>query len=687
MTSSSFPLPFGFCFSSPLLVGCRGFVAVILIVLVPIVVLGQERTPHKEGSTQVGIVGELGVGVSQGSIPVYAGTPDCGLFESGEEAHSGLVGILRMPKLFGGLWGLSLEFGWKSGTSVLETAPNDPTIIFDSATVAPVTLDRTLRLQRDDQRALFRSSLEYWINPQFTVGIGGTLSYRLNSTIIQTDNVTGPGDHSFEDGVRSRTMNDGERLSGAGISLSLSPSVDYTLPLGQRILGFVGIAGEVDLLSMVERLGWRDLTIRGKLGMMLQLGSADTSTALSPTLPPLVIRSPKVDTQALASLSSSPPPTLSDSSSLMSNRVAPQPLVAHLELNAYDVAGEITPVAVVNVDEVQLQRQWEIRRGNGVVIDERLLQQQQQFDRKTVIRFVPDSLGGASVPELQAQLLNIIGYRMVTLHPNALLMLHGSSQQSGAVQKYLHDIWGIELGRIQLNSKKGSGGGANQREGGKESLTLLTDTPSLFDPVALSTQLTNVDPPRIRLAPAFHSGAGIYEWKIRIVHDGQSVGEYSSQSALNGSAQINWRIAASGTSGKMTTLLAELNVRDSSGASTTAAAQLPLQVIRMERVSEQTLSFDGKVMQGRWILPYSMIANFNGEYLQERILDEVVIAVQSADKIEMMIVEENPKTREWGKNAAAKLRAKCTAAGKRCIINTKTAAQASGIVEIRVIGR
>jgi len=280
--------------------------------------------------------------------------------------------------------------------------------------------------------------------------------------------------------------------------------------------------------------------------------------------------------------------------------------------------------------------------------------------------------------------LNIIAFRMARLHPNSLLTLRGSGQRSAEIRDYLHEAWGIALGRIRAEPSRESEGGANRSRNRSESVVLLTDTPSLFDPVELSARRANVDPPRIQLTPAFESGAGIQEWKIRIAHEGESVGEYSSQSAADGTAQINWRIAAGGASGKMTTLLAELRVRDSSGAVTTAAAQLPLHVVRIERVTELTISVDGKVMQGRWSLPKSMFSNQSGERFEERVIGEVAAAATAGSRIEIAIPEGDPTAEAWGKRVAAKLHDNRAAAGMRCTITTKAATLPSGAVEIRV---
>lgn len=704
MSNPFLPPLFPPCFSCLVPVAVRGCVVVFIVgIMLPVLALGQARSSDSNAEpTRVGILGEFGLGVSQGSIPVYAGTPDCGLFESGTARGNGVMGMVRMPGLFGGKWGLSFALGWRSGTSALQASPVDPTVIFDSATSAPVALDRTLRLQRDDQRALFSSNVEYQLTPQLTVGLGAELTYRLSFTTTQTDNVNGPGDHSFDGGQRSRAMNQGERLSGAGISLALAPAADYTFPLGRRLSGMVGIAGHVDLLSVVERVAWRDLTMQARVGLMMSLGGSDTAEPISPAFPsPLASQIQKPDAASDTAtdtvlVSALPPPasprsatpfdSTFNSNGSARNRAVPQPLVAQLELSALDAAGKLTPVAVVHVDDVRRQRRWELRTAGAVVIDEGLLQQQLRLSSAAAAQFVPDSLGSALIPELQSQLLNIIGFRMATLHPNAGLTLRGPSRLSGEVRNYLHTAWGIAQERMEVRSTNESEGGANQQKDRKKQVALMTDTPPLFDPVWLSTQSATVDPPRIQLSPAFQSGAGIQEWSIRIVHNGQPVGEYSHQSASSGSAQINWQIAATGASGKMTTLLAELNVRDSSGASTRAAAQLPLQVMRVERITEQTLSFVGEVMQSRWLLPESVVAsNQNSEALQERILGEVIAAVRSGSNIE--VVTMHGEAMAWGSDVAAVLRAKCAAAGKRCSIFTKSAAVVSGAVEIKVVGR
>ncbi|MCE7935346.1 MAG: hypothetical protein DYG96_12265 [Chlorobi bacterium CHB2] len=694
MTTPFLPPLLFFMPPSLLLRGVRGVVvaAVVAVLLAfPGMALGQERSVLDDGPTRVGVIGELGVGVSQGSIPVYAGTPDCGLFESGTANRGGLMAAVQIPDLFGQRWGLSLMVGWQSGASTLETPPNDPTVIFDSATVAPVTLERALRLDRSDQRALVRASAEYQVGPQFTVGIGGTVSYRLRSAITQTDNVSGPGDHSFQDGLRSRTMNDGERLSGAGISLALSPSADYTFPLGPQVSGLVGIAGEVDLLSMVERLAWRDLTVQGRLGLMIHLGGMDTAASLPSALPdPIAVRQ-RVDTPASSRVQSPPlsSSALVDSGAQSGSHGSAQPLVAHLQLHAVDAAGEATPVAAVGVDHVRLQRRWELRTGSsGVAIDGKLLQQQHRLPPAAAANFTPDLLAEVPTSEWQRHLLNVVGFRMVHHHPNAKVRLRGGGQLVGEIQEYLHSAWGIEAARMEQEPAKPFHGGATERGDRDARVTLLADTVALLDPVVISAESTTVDPPRIQLAPAFQSGAGIQEWKIRIAHNGQPVGEYSSQATLGGTAQINWRIAADGASGKMTTLLAELQVRDSSGASTTAAAQLPLQVVRTERITEQTLNPSGSVIQGRWSLPRSMAANHDNQPRTSRVLEEVAAAAGSGSRIEVMLADGEPATKDWGKEVATTLREKCAQAGKHCTISIGTApAIPTNSMEIRVGGQ
>ena len=93
-------------------------------------------------------------------------------------------------------------------------------------------------------------------------------------------------------------------------------------------------------------------------------------------------------------------------------------------------------------------------------------------------------------------------------------------------------------------------------------------------------------------------------------------------------------------------------------------------------------------MQARWILPGSVIANHqNSAHLQGRILEEVVAAVESGSKVEVVTMQRDPMASAWGVDVAAALHAKCAAAAKRCSIATKSAVVASGGVEISVVSR
>src|SRR5438309_10757889 len=91
----------------------------IALLLVPLSFLGAwgQKPPSW---LLVGPYGGFSGGLLSGSIPVYAGSFDCGIFRSGTETGSQAGARMLLPSLFSDRLGLSAQVTWGQTTGTFE---------------------------------------------------------------------------------------------------------------------------------------------------------------------------------------------------------------------------------------------------------------------------------------------------------------------------------------------------------------------------------------------------------------------------------------------------------------------------------------------------------------------------------------------------------------------------------------
>jgi|GEM_PF-4469648 len=93
----------------------------------------------------------------------------------------------------------------------------------------------------------------------------------------------------------------------------------------------------------------------------------------------------------------------------------------------------------------------------------------------------------------------------------------------------------------------------------------------------------SITPPKLRLQPTIHAGAGVRRWHIDLLYEGRTVGRYTDTGTVE-NEEVRWRISESEVARPASTLTAQLTAEDSLGTTATTQATLPIRFVRHGRI-------------------------------------------------------------------------------------------------------
>jgi outer membrane protein OmpA-like peptidoglycan-associated protein len=513
----------------------------------------------QEPTLLVGATAGIAFGPQFGSVPVFAGSDECGRFTGGS-AGSAWAGVrLVAPSLLASRVGMSITGAFERRSGDLYGDPPDPQIVADPTTGGIVTLDRAYRL--DVRSALVRFALAGVVAPsdRWRISVGPWLALQSSLATSAVDTIRGPGPASFADGRRSRALDDATTLTSRPVVGGALLEIAYELPAGVIADGSqVMIEPQASIsatLSPSAREGsWRGVSFGAGVAVLFDI---------TPRPAPV------------AAVAEAAPPKLSAG-------------VLLEELSAAD--GRARRIATVSMSEIRYRTFTPLLP--AIFFDRDASSIAPRYLERPAGDFSLDSLAGAGAVGVHAANLDIVGMRMRE-RPAATLTLIGVVSQettkelalarARAVRDALTARWGIDPARVAVATGNGpmkqsspmteDGRAENRR------VELVASDPSILAPVASDRVAREFDPPEIAVVPSIEAEAGVRRWEVTLRQGGAVVARYASGEEREGGG-LSWKIADELVDSVPSPLSAELVVEDSTGATVRAGDSIPITTVR-----------------------------------------------------------------------------------------------------------
>jgi outer membrane protein OmpA-like peptidoglycan-associated protein len=522
----------------------------------------------------------LEASVEKGSIPVFNGSADCGLFEQGSGLTPSASFNALAPSFLSPRLGFMVGLGVAKSAGSFEASPAEPTRIVDDATGRLVELDRVYRLGYDEWALRADILARYGLTDRLSISAGPTVGYRLSSALDQSDIIRGPGNYSFSDGRKTHVMGEGTPLVSRALSFGIRLVAAYDISLGRSAILQPGATVLVDLASPVNEPTWRRYSFGARALLLFDLTPAPL--ALAPSLP-------------IAESVPAPQP------------VPEEPLEAQLRMSGLDENLTPVPLGRVMVNELIYRQVAPLLP--AVFFTNDALTLPDRYDpltRDETARFSIADLSQLDIYEIQHHTLDIVGSRMLR-NPEARLTLAGSVSKEEApsltraraksVMEYLRSTWGIDSSRISTRGAGFMERSNEQTEDGRADnrrVELASDSNAILAPVVTEKISREFNPPVIRMEPTVSAPAGVKRWSLTITHHGKQVARYSGEGSKGlTSSDLIWRLDERVIESNAQPLVADLTVEDSTGAIVMARAEVPLVVERRVRVIDGRIERSG----------------------------------------------------------------------------------------------
>ncbi len=380
--------------------------------------------------------------------------------------------------------------------------------------------------------------------------LGPSLTYRVNGTFTQSEQIVEPADATFPaSGTSQRELRSGEILADARLQGDLLAGASYSMPLSGTLTLLPALHARLSLEALRLGLGLQAVSLNAGFTLLVNVnapGSEQTAAHED------------------------------------AGRPLPAPFRAAVDIYAYDSAGLRTRVFTIRRRNMRHTQRTLLPsviafNRNSALLPERYL----LLNRSEASGFSIDSLVRLDPFRLVQQQLNVVGMRMRN-NPQAVLVLAGmhapaeppgiASARARAVRTYLEETWGVDPGRIII-----AGDPAAREHDSIAGVQLGSQWPGLLAPVETVWDEQQIDAPQIGLKPQFTGGSGMRSWEITVRRNGNEVTHCSSDGSAH-SYDLNLGLGEDGAAVRPAPLVAVLTAEDSSGALVAARDSLPVQV-------------------------------------------------------------------------------------------------------------
>ncbi len=393
------------------------------------------------------------------------------------------------------------------------------------------------------------------------LGAGLWGQYRFSSNFIQTETLDFARDSVyFADSTLSHVVSSGRTLGSSPFRFGPQISAGFPIPIDADMELIPRLTLQLDIAAIADGLGMRSGKVAA--GLTLLFGRTRPEEPLQiarETLTPELAEA----TERMNDLA----PRLGARISLVAERDGDSTAgTIGMRRVRYRQVTPLHPVIYFDEGDAALS-------GRYVTIAR---QAATGFSMRDLARLDP---GG-----IYYQILNVIGRRLHD-YPEARITIDGgrsdreprpvSLRRAEAVRRYLENVWGIDVGRIDVRAV--SVGKSVADEAARRSVRIGSTERQVLAPVVTSWIVEEMAAPPVRVVSEIHAEAGLRRWALTALHGGEEVARYegASEAELN-RVDFSFSLHDDPRLPQLPPLVGELQVEDLAGRSVIVRDELPL---------------------------------------------------------------------------------------------------------------
>lgn len=625
----------------------------LLLLLLMISAVGELYGQEATRGLLIGPAAGVDYSMLNGSLPVFAGSPDCGLFASSTTIPFWFGACITLEGLLSEPLGIDATISRHSVSTIFFNQPLDSLVVHDISNgndgIARVDHRYRLDYQRTDLRLDIDLCLT--LGEGWSLLAGPWIAIATAASTEQREELLGGTPLRFTGGSLTRTMSEGTPLSKQSLLAGGRAGIKWRGKLSQRVWIVPSITLGTSFTSPIPETSWRDISIGGGIAILYNTRSTED---------PLKNDPPVVD-----------PLQTTDTGTSVAPRNPPRAIEAAVTMYGIDPRGEHRDRATIFLYETQRSNLFDLPTKLHFAFGSSELPEPYHSTGATAT----DTMGRSQRSREEGNLLDIIGARLLA-NPSAEIEVSGEvarreniglgTERVESLRDYLFDVWGVDRTRINASSRSIR---RSSRETTSPTLMIRSSDPTILAPLEQTRITREIDPPKVGLTPEINAEAGLRSWEVLLRYGGREVGRVSG--SIDGhnrpnsddsttEKKVGWQIASSRDLDTLLPLRAELNVEDSLGTRTTRHAEIPLQVERLVRRVERRADH----RRVKETITFTLYDIDLSEEKNRTILVEIVGITGNRAMI-TIITSSNPGGGERGKEIVATLHSLLEKHGKR----------------------
>lgn len=475
------------------------------------------------------------VGIIPSCCPIYDGG-------NGNGFSLGLFYELPLAKSFS----LGLKTEYASLDAVLE---NDELKLFgDDGNKVQGNLNYRIDSKINKLALIPYASIRF--SSKLSLNLGFSLDYLNKADMNQREKISSPDNLVFKDNnSNTRNIYDGEidGLNALNYSIYASIKYDFFLDKSQNYCLTPSISANYGLSDIAKNTNWSINSIRFNIGFAYNLIEEETIPE-----PKKELYLPKQN------IVKQKPATPYKPKSAELKRISDLKLdISAVGVN--DNGLETPDLQVVRIEEflstnVQPLLSYIFFDENSYEIPNRL----EIISSSETNQFGMNSLKNLDALETYKKILNIIGWRLNQIKDADLTItgcnsdenleksnLNLSEKRAEILKSYLTNVWNINTDRIKIQKRnlpeKPSSSAHNDGIQENRRAEFSSNDERILEPVIIEDTLRTANPPILRFKTSFSSSVPIKEWRLFVLHEGQTIKEFDGKGSIP--PQIDWLLS------------------------------------------------------------------------------------------------------------------------------------------------
>ncbi|MCX6140076.1 MAG: OmpA family protein, partial [Candidatus Kapabacteria bacterium] len=481
---------------------------------------------------RIGAFGNVSYDLYGASFSQLPGVPNCCPEFTGGSGIGFFAGIIYIAPI-NATWLLDLR-GHYGGYSVdMKATQTLPTVLGDGTTT-------NAQIQHDLSGSFAQISIEplvgYRITPDLSLRAGIMAGYRVTATYEQKETLVQPTNATFETGLRTRNVDNGNIPNVNALALGLTVGASYDLPLNTDRTMFLSpeLLLTVSPFDIVKDVSWKVQHIR--FGLAVTFIPPESEDSLDEYQLYDVARRTPLPTKGAPGVA----------------------FIADITASGINEDGRTNTASGVRMEEFASTRvrpllPYVFFDNNSAALSARY----RQLSQDQVDAYSLDAFYNLDALVTYRQMLNIVGKRMSET-PGATVTITGctddaedkgagnlSQQRATNVKSYLVGTWGIDAARIAIeargmpsipsNGKEADGRAENRR------VELSSSDASIFAPVTSIDTMRVFEPAGMRFLPSIDPRVPISSWTVFVSQDDRIIHTFHAGDPIP--ASVDWRMS------------------------------------------------------------------------------------------------------------------------------------------------